>query len=109
MCLPGAAIIGLKLSALTPDLRKKYGLDAKIKGVVVEAVDPQSPAKQKGLKPGDVIVEAAQEAVTEPDDVAASIDKVEEIRPESRAASRRGRQRRSTFRRRTILVMRAVR
>ncbi|HEY8194495.1 MAG TPA: Do family serine endopeptidase [Hyphomicrobium sp.] len=73
---PGAAIIGLKLSALTPELRKKYGLDAKIKGVVVEAVDPQSPAKQKGLKPGDVIVEAAQEAVTEPDDVAASIDKV---------------------------------
>src|SRR6185437_10427436 len=73
---PGAAIIGLKLSALTAELRKKYGLDAKIKGVVIEAVDPQSPAKQKGLKPGDVIVEAAQEAVTEPDDVAASIDKV---------------------------------
>jgi serine protease Do len=73
---PGAAVIGLKLSALTADLRKKYGLDAKIKGVVIEAVDPQSPAKQKGLKPGDVIVEAAQEAVTEPDDVAASIDKV---------------------------------
>jgi serine protease Do len=73
---PGAAVIGLKLSALTPDLRRKYGLDEKIKGVLVEAIDPQSPAAKKGIKEGDVIVEAAQEAVTDPGDVAASIDKV---------------------------------
>jgi serine protease Do len=73
---PGAAIIGLKLSALTPDLRRKYGLDEKIKGVVVEGIDPQSAAAKKGIKSGDVIVEAAQEAVSDPSDVAASVDKV---------------------------------
>jgi serine protease Do len=73
---PGAAIMGLKLSALTGALRQKYGLDSKIKGVVVEAVDPQSPASEKGIKPGDVIVEAAQTAVSDPDDVAASVAKV---------------------------------
>ena len=73
---PGAAIMGLKLSALTSALRQKYGLDSKIKGVVVEAVDPQSPASKKGIKPGDVIVEAAQVAVSDPEDVAASVDKV---------------------------------
>ena len=73
---PGAAIIGLKLSALTPDLRRKYGLDEKIKGVVVEGIDPQSAAAKKGIKSGDVIVEAAQEAVSDPGDVAASVDKV---------------------------------
>jgi serine protease Do len=73
---PGAAIIGLKLSVLTDTLRQKYGLDGKIKGVVVEAVDPDSPASKKGIKAGDVIVEAAQAAVSDPDDVAASIDKV---------------------------------
>ncbi len=39
-------------------------------------VDPQSPAAQKAIKPGDVIVEAAQDAVTSPDDVAKSIDKI---------------------------------
>ncbi|MFA5956685.1 Do family serine endopeptidase [Hyphomicrobium sp.] len=72
----GSTIIGLTLSPLSDDLRKKYGLDAKIKGVVVEAVDPQSPAATKGLKPGDVIVEAAQDAVSDPDDFAKSIDKV---------------------------------
>jgi serine protease Do len=72
----GAAVIGLKLSALTPDLRRKYGLDDKIKGVIVEDIDPQSPAAKKGIKAGDVIVEAAQEAVNDPGDVAASVDKV---------------------------------
>ncbi|MBA2126590.1 serine protease [Hyphomicrobium methylovorum] len=74
--VPGAAIIGLKLSALTSELRKKYGLDDKVKGVVVEAVDPQSAAMQKGIKPGDVIVEVAQEAISEPGDVAKSVEKV---------------------------------
>jgi len=72
----GSAIIGLQLSPLNDDLRKKYGLDDKIKGVVVEAVDPQSPAASKGLKPGDVIIEAAQESVSDPDDVAKSVEKV---------------------------------
>jgi serine protease Do len=74
--VPGAAVVGLKLSTLTPDLRKKYGLDGKIKGVVVESVDPQSAAARKGIKAGDVIVEAAQEAVNDPADVAASVEKV---------------------------------
>jgi serine protease Do len=73
---PGAAIFGLKLSTLTKDLRKKYGLDDKVTGVVVEEVDPRSPAAQKGIKPGDVIVEAAQDAVMQPEDVAKSIEKV---------------------------------
>ncbi len=72
----GSAIIGLTLSPLTDDLRKKYSLDKNIKGVVVEAVDPQSPAATKGLKPGDVIVEAAQDTVSDPDDLAKSIEKV---------------------------------
>ena len=61
---------------MTSELRRKYGLDDKIKGVVVESIDPQSAAAKKGIKTGDVIVEAAQEAVSDPGDVAASVDKV---------------------------------
>jgi serine protease Do len=72
----GSAIIGMRLSPLTDELRKKYGFDAKIAGVVIEAVDPQSPAATKGLKAGDVIVEAAQDTVSDPQDVAKSIEKV---------------------------------
>ncbi len=72
----GSSVIGLKLAPLTSEARKKFGIDDKINGVIVEDVDPASPAAQKGIKVGDVIVEAAQDAVSKPDDVAKSIDKV---------------------------------
>jgi serine protease Do len=71
-----ASMLGLKLSSITPELRARYGLDAKMKGVVVVEIDPQSPAAQKSIKVGDVIVEAAQEQVESPDDVTRGIDKV---------------------------------
>ena len=72
----GKALIGLKLAPLTDELRQKYGFDKKVKGVVVTEIDSASPAAQKGIKVGDVIVEAAQEQVGSVDDVAKGIDKV---------------------------------
>lgn len=73
---PSAAILGLKVSPLTAELRKKYNLDEKVAGIVVEDVDPQSGAAQKGIKVGDVIVEAAQDQIGSADDLEKSIDKV---------------------------------
>ena len=72
----GTSVIGLKLAPLTDDARKKYGIDGKLNGVIVEEVDPQSPAFQKGVKVGDVIVEAGQDPVLKPDDVAKSVEKI---------------------------------
>ena len=72
----GQVLIGMRLTPLTDDLRKTYGLDQKVKGVVVTAVEPQSQAAQKGIKVGDVIVEASQDAVASAEDVAKSIEKV---------------------------------
>jgi serine protease Do len=69
-------LIGVKLAALTDELRRQYGLEGKVNGVVVLEVDPASPAAQKGVKPGDVIVEVAQDPVTSVDEVAKSIDKI---------------------------------
>jgi len=73
---PEQALIGLKLSTLSDELRSRFGIDRKVKGVIVTEVDPQSPAAQKGIKAGDVIVEAAQDVVGSPEEVARSIDKV---------------------------------
>ncbi|MEQ1716449.1 MAG: PDZ domain-containing protein, partial [Hyphomicrobium sp.] len=70
------SIIGLKLSPLTDEARRKYNIDSKVTGALVDDVDPASPAAGKGLKPGDVIVEAGQDVVGGPEDVAKSIDKV---------------------------------
>jgi serine protease Do len=75
---PAAAqtqVLGLKLSALTDALRSKYGLDAGIKGALVDAVDPKSPAASS-IKEGDVIVQAANEPVSTPQDVARRIESV---------------------------------
>ena len=70
------ALIGLKLTPLTDELRMKYGIDAKVKGVVVTEVDPASPAAAKSIKAGDVIVEAAQDQIEHVEDIAKAVDKV---------------------------------
>ena len=69
-------MIGLKLAPLTDELRQKFGIDAKVKGVMIMEIDPQSPAAAKNLKAGDVIVEAAQDMIDTVDDIAKSVDKV---------------------------------
>ena len=52
-----AASYGLKVANLTPQLKRQYGINAKF-GVVVESVEPGSPADQAGIQPGDIIMEA---------------------------------------------------
>jgi serine protease Do len=71
--VPSQQVLGLKLSALTEALRKKYGLDKRVRGAVVDSVDPKSPAAAS-IKPGDVIVQAGNEAVDNPQDVARRIE-----------------------------------
>ena len=68
-------LIGLGLSVLDDELRKKFSLDDKTKGVIVTEVDAQSPAATRGIKVGDIIVEAGQDAVASVADVIASVDK----------------------------------
>ncbi len=73
---PDKSLIGLKLAPLTDELRQKYGIDAKVKGVAITEIDPQSPAAAKNLKVGDVIVEAAQDQIQTVEDIAKSVEKV---------------------------------
>jgi serine protease Do len=73
---PGQGLIGLKVTPLTDELRRKHGIEKKIKGLLVTEVDQDSPAAEKGVKAGDIIVEAAQEQVATADDLTKSVDKV---------------------------------
>ena len=61
--------LGLKLSSITAALTKKYSLDKDAKGVVVTKVDADGPAAEKGIRPGDVIVEISQKEAAGPSDV----------------------------------------
>jgi len=80
----GSSLLGMKLAPLDDATRKKFGIDARVaKGVVVTEVGATSPAGRKGIKAGDVIVEAAQEQVA----TAADVDKaIEKVRKDNRRA-----------------------
>jgi serine protease Do len=73
--------LGMKLAPITQDMKDKYSLGADQKGVVVTDVAPNSAASDRGLKPGDVIVEVQQGEVKSPADVQ---QKVDNVRKESR-------------------------
>ena len=66
-------LLGLSIAPLTDELRNQYGIGKSIEGVVITEVKPDSPAAQKNVKPGDVIVEVTQEKVKEPQDVKARL------------------------------------
>src|SRR5262245_21339163 len=53
--------LGLQLSNMTDDLRKRYKLKDNANGVVITGVDSNSAAADKRLKAGDVIVEVMYE------------------------------------------------
>jgi serine protease Do len=50
--------IGLKIRTLTAELRKQQNLPGDVKGALVTGVTAGSPAQEKGIVTGDVIVEA---------------------------------------------------
>jgi serine protease Do len=68
--------LGIELANMSDDLRKRFKIKDTVKGVVITGVDASSPAADKRLSPGDVIVELAQEAVASADDFQAKIDKL---------------------------------
>jgi serine protease Do len=68
--------LGIELSNMSDDLRKRYAIKDTVKGIVITGVDANSPAAEKRLSPGDVIVEIAQEAVGNAEDFQARIDKL---------------------------------
>ena len=65
--------LGMTLSNVTSDLKTKFSLADDAKGVVVVEVAKDSPGAEKGLKPGDVIMEAAQEEVKTASQVAGKV------------------------------------
>ena len=61
--------LGLALAPLDGKLRARYRLRAELSGVVVTNVEPASPAEERGVRPGDVILEVQNQSVDSPDEV----------------------------------------
>lgn len=68
--------LGLDLATLSKDLRSRYKIKDSVKGVIITNVDGSSDAAEKRLSAGDVIVEVAQEAVSNAADVKKRIDQL---------------------------------
>ena len=72
--LQDAQALGLNMSGMTDELRRRFSLKDDLKGVVITRVDPNSSASDKRIQAGEVIVEVNQEPVTNPTDVTKKID-----------------------------------
>jgi len=60
----GAALLGMRVQPLTPEMKKQVGLDADIQGVVVIDVEEDSPAFNAEISLGDIITEIQQKPVS---------------------------------------------
>jgi len=61
--------LGISISELDSQIRRMYGLEDEVEGVVITRVLPVSPAADENLIRGDVIVEANGEKITTVDEL----------------------------------------
>jgi len=76
--------LGLNLANISDDLRKRFKIKDAVKGVVITGVDAGSPAADKRLNAGDVVVEVAQEPVN---DAEALQKRVDQLKAEGRKSA----------------------
>jgi len=71
---PHPSVLGMALAPLDEATRRRLNAPPELKGVLVEKVEQASDAGQKGLRPGDVIVQAGGHTVNSAADVAAAVE-----------------------------------
>ncbi|CDX13036.1 putative periplasmic serine endoprotease DegP-like [Mesorhizobium sp. ORS 3324] len=64
-----ASVLGMTVGELNDQTRQKFGIAADVSGVVITDVAKDSAAAERGIQPGEVITEIAQESVGTPKDV----------------------------------------
>jgi serine protease Do len=75
--------LGMMLSTLTPETRKRFQLADDVVGVLVLEVAGAGAAAEKGIRPGDVIVEVQQDVVSNPGEVVERVEKLKEAKRRS--------------------------
>ena len=66
-------VLGLAVSPLNDQLRRKFEIRPSVQGVVITGVSDDSDAARKGLKAGDVVISANQRTITTPAELAAVV------------------------------------
>ncbi len=65
--------LGVAVTAITDEMREQFNVPEDVRGVLITSVTADSGAAEKGLRPGDVIVEVNQEEVASPGQIAAKV------------------------------------
>jgi serine protease Do len=76
-----ASVLGMTIAELNEEARKKFQISADVSGVVVTEVGANSAAAERGIQPGEVITEIAQESVSSPKDV---MDRIAALKEQGR-------------------------
>jgi serine protease Do len=80
---PSTTALGMELSALTQEGRDQFDIEMSVNGVLVNEVDPNSEAAEKGFRAGDVIVSVGNRNVRMPADVEQGIAEARRANRES--------------------------
>jgi serine protease Do len=86
----GHASLGLSLRPLADGERGALGLPSDVNGVVVADVAPDSPAAEKGIRPGDVITRVNQKPIGSVGDAVAALNAAKEANETALLLVRRG-------------------
>jgi serine protease Do len=76
-------VLGMTLAPVSEELRAQFKIAADTQGAVVIEVDPDGPAAEKNIEPGDVITEAGERDVVNPADIEG---RVRELQAEGRGS-----------------------
>jgi serine protease Do len=81
--------LGVRVQPITPELARQLELQPGTQGVAVADVDPNGPAADAGIQPGDVIVQANRQPVRSSGDLTAAVGRTG-ARPALLLVNRRG-------------------
>jgi serine protease Do len=82
--------LGLQLRGLTDQDRSRLGVPSDVNGALVVAVEPDSPAADKGLEPGDLITRVNQKPVTSASGAVAALKAAKKDKSNALLLVRRG-------------------
>jgi len=78
------SLLGLVFEPLNAEARAALKIGDEVTGVLISDVVPESPAAEKGVRAGDVIVEINQQTVSSPNEASA---RIKEIKTEGRRSA----------------------
>lgn len=79
----GESLLSMQLAPITDDVRREYGFEPNVRGLLVMELEEGGLAQKKGIEPGDVIMEAGQKPVRSISDFKSAIDYVHEMKRKS--------------------------